>query len=418
MPELVALVRRHPLRERLRAQLMLALYRSGRQAEALERFDEGRRKLGEELGLEPGTRLRRLQADILTQDPGARLRSASCRRAGGARAAPAPPVRSPWPREAGWLPRWRSDAESLRRRRGTRLRRRRGGTLVRLDAAPRRVERRVSVGSTPGAISVGEGAIWAVDVDGQTISRVDPGSHEVGTFATARRPRTSRPVRVRSGWRAAARCREPSTPGPVGVDTRAVDPAARTVRARIRLPQTGGATTELTEDHVAVERDAVWAIAPDYAVVRIDPRTNRIVRTIRGLRAQAVAAGDAGVWVLGFDGTIARIDRGTNRIAARDRVRASAVASLAVGGGAAWVSAPGDGTVWRVQPGPRLVMRTIDVGAGVGDLSFGAGSLWAVNPLRGTLTRIDPDQSRGADRSGSAGRRAPSRPATRPSGLP
>jgi branched-chain amino acid transport system substrate-binding protein len=128
--------------------------------------------------------------------------------------------------------------------------------------------------------------------------------------------------------------------------------------------------------------------------VRIDPRTNRIVAPIRGLQARAIAAGDAGVWVLGVDGTIARIDRATNRVDARDRIRASAVASLAVGAGAAWVSAPGDGTVWRVQPGPRLVMRTIDVGTGVGDLSFGAGRLWAVNPLRGTLTRIDPADNR------------------------
>ena len=145
---------------------------------------------------------------------------------------------------------------------------------------------------------------------------------------------------------------------------------------------------------MAVERDAVWVISPDSAVVRIDPLTNRIVATIRGLQARAIAAGDAGVWVLGIDGTIARIDRASNRFEARDRVRASAVASLAVGGGAAWVSAPGDGTVWRIQPGPRLVMRTIDVGAGVGDLSFGAGSLWAVNPLRGTLVQIDPAGNR------------------------
>ena len=67
--ELETLVREHPLRERLRAQHMLALYRSGRQAEALEAYQDARRALVEELGIEPGRSLRELQQAILQQDP-------------------------------------------------------------------------------------------------------------------------------------------------------------------------------------------------------------------------------------------------------------------------------------------------------------------------------------------------------------
>ena len=68
-PELEALVAEHPLRERLHAQVMLALYRSDRQAEALDAYQRTRTRLSEELGLEPGGRLRTLQAQILNQDP-------------------------------------------------------------------------------------------------------------------------------------------------------------------------------------------------------------------------------------------------------------------------------------------------------------------------------------------------------------
>jgi DNA-binding SARP family transcriptional activator/nucleotide-binding universal stress UspA family protein len=67
--ELEALVAAYPLREQLRAKLMLALYRSGRQAEALEAFRQGRNALVDDLGLEPTASLRELEHAILVHDP-------------------------------------------------------------------------------------------------------------------------------------------------------------------------------------------------------------------------------------------------------------------------------------------------------------------------------------------------------------
>jgi predicted ATPase/class 3 adenylate cyclase len=67
--ELEGLVKEYPLRERLRALSMLALYRSGRQAEALAAYQEARRALVEELGIEPGKALRDLHQAVLNQDP-------------------------------------------------------------------------------------------------------------------------------------------------------------------------------------------------------------------------------------------------------------------------------------------------------------------------------------------------------------
>src|SRR5262249_26314567 len=67
--ELEALVGRHPLRERFRGQLILALYRSGRQAEALAAYRNCRSLLVGELGIEPSRSLHDLEAAILRQDP-------------------------------------------------------------------------------------------------------------------------------------------------------------------------------------------------------------------------------------------------------------------------------------------------------------------------------------------------------------
>jgi len=67
--DLEALVQLHPLRERIRGQLMVALYRAGRQADALRAYQDARTVLGDELGLEPSRELQRIEAAILAQDP-------------------------------------------------------------------------------------------------------------------------------------------------------------------------------------------------------------------------------------------------------------------------------------------------------------------------------------------------------------
>ena len=91
---LEALIADHPYRERLHAQLMLALYRSDRQADALQAYQNARRRLVEDLGIEPGAQLRELEQAVLAQDPAlalpVRRAGRGSRACGGSRPSPSP----------------------------------------------------------------------------------------------------------------------------------------------------------------------------------------------------------------------------------------------------------------------------------------------------------------------------------------
>ena len=189
VPELDALVRRHPLRERPRAQLMIALHRSGRQADALEAYDEGRRRLADELGLEPGNRLRRLHAEILADprasDPEPRRPEVSTHR--GRRSYVAAAVLAVLAVLGAGVAAvaGRDDAPRAPAERAATAA---GAALVRLDPRTGAVLRTVRAGGEPGAVAAGAGAVWSIDVDGQTIASVDPRSGAAATFATGATP--------------------------------------------------------------------------------------------------------------------------------------------------------------------------------------------------------------------------------------
>jgi DNA-binding SARP family transcriptional activator/ABC-type branched-subunit amino acid transport system substrate-binding protein len=385
--ELAAVARRHPLRERLRAQLMLALYRSGRQAEALESYAELRRTLVEERGLEPGRELRELQEAILRQDPAldasARTRPAvrSARRrrrwlAGlaGAGAAAAAIVLVVGQGGDAVPP-----ASSSR------------GFVAVVSPSSGAIQARVAVGATPSAVAVGDGRVWVLNADDQTLSRIDPRTRATDTFATGATP-TDLAAGQDAVWvGSGGRVRRVQAPGLVATSLARLDADTHAPRATIPLPRARATVTDAVTDHIAVGAGGVWVIGPDGRVLRIDPRTNRVMAAISGVRARAIAADAASVWTLADDGRVSRIDAATNALVGRGRIDATAVASIAAGRGGAWVSAPDDEALWRIVPGrgDRLVMSTVRVATGTTDLAYGAGALWAVNPLRGTLARID-----------------------------
>lgn len=384
VPELRALVRANPLREGFREQLMLALYRSGRQAEALEAYTDTRRQLNDELGLEPGPGLQRLQQRILVQDPALDFRPGAPRGADpprrrwgalvvvAAAAASAAIVAATVLASEGGGPTTDADA----------------GALLELDAVAGTRGTQIPVGRTPTAVAVGEGAIWLLDADARTVSRFDPDDRTISTFATGATP-TDIAVGAGGVWVGnGTRLSAAQFIGPVATSVARIDPTSRTERAEVALPRAGGALSNLVENHLAATDEALWAVAPDFSLVRIDAASSEITAVFRTFPVQAVAAGQAGVWALGTDGTVAHLDSRTGKVRAQTRVPATTVGGIGVGADAAWVTSPSDGTLWRVAARGKPTLGSIEVGAGAADVSVGADHVWVANPLAGTLTQV------------------------------
>jgi branched-chain amino acid transport system substrate-binding protein len=264
-----------------------------------------------------------------------------------------------------------------------------GGRVIAVDAASGEIDRRISVGRTPTAVAAGEGAVWIVDGDARTLLRIDQESGGVETLSTGATP-TDVAVGAGTVWVAnGERLDIAQFIGPVTTSVQRLDPETRSERATVELPFETGNISNLAENRVAVAGDAVWAVTPDYAVVRIEVATGVVTATANAVPAIAVAAGGAGVWALGQDGTVARLDERTARTVARARIPAP-VTAIAVGEDAAWVTSGPDGTLWRVAGGLTPSLGTTDLAPGVADVAVGAGAIWVVNPLAGTLTQVDP----------------------------
>ena len=388
VPELEALVSEHPLRERLRAFLMLSLYRSGRQAEALETYREGRQLLDNELGLEPGVELRDLERAILAHDPAldgpqrairrtARRRSGALLAAGGVLLLAAALTAVVLVRDRG--------GENISRVAGA----------VALDARTGKLLATVPLGAAPSSIAVGAGAVWVLDADDKTISVIDPETRSREVFSSSSTP-TDLAAGAGALWIGNAFPERPFSSKSYPESISRLDPETRVVVAKIRLPRpnvvqfnTSGGFDE--PQHIAVTNTAVWVIGADRGVYRIDPRTNKRVGRVKGIKATQIAAGNAGVWVIEFGDTtaVAKIDPRTNTITRRIEVAAQALTSLAVGARDVWAADPFGGVVWRIDPGPNH-QRTIPLDFGVTWVAVGAGAVWATNELAGLVYRIDP----------------------------
>lgn len=384
-PELQGLVNHHPLRERLRGQLMLALYRSGRKAEALRVYDEARRALAEELGLEPSESLRRLHRAVLTDDLALSHQDGS----------PAAPV--------GVVP-----APSFARRRSVSAaaviilaalvalgaflatRDSAGGLagvppnyVGMIDPKTNEIVAAIPVGIRPGPIAAGAGALWVGNTSDRNLTKIDPRKRSVvGTFSLDGRTPTGLAVGAGAVWVAHGRRGELSRVEPqFGEVTRTIALAARA----------HGAPT----GSVAVGGGFVWAAFGDSTLARIQPQTVRLSgSTLTGASPAAVVVSSGAVWVANSAAaTVQRFDPFTFE---EGPIRETSVGrrptAIAYGEGALWVANQEDDSVMRIEPSTNSTTQ-IRVGDEPAGVTVGAGAVWVANSGDGTVTRIDPAAS-------------------------
>ena len=400
IPELERRVEQAPLLERPRAQLMLALYRAGRQVEALERYREGRALLVEHAGVEPGPDLRELERAILTQDPALDLAPGQGRRAASGYSHAALAARGwsrvccsrRWSRHPYWLShgfssgtRARADRRELCRsdrsrqqpargsgaRRG-RARADRGGLRVALGrerlrqhrlahrSGHRNRRRRSRSTAIRRRSRSGPGSCGSRARGTRSVDRIDPQlNRRVQQRAGRKRPERHRDQpRRRVGDEPARRHRDGDR-----LDNRQRPRAPRMPdRARATSPTDSARSGSQTSRH-----------RPSRASIL---GTGGLQPITVGNGPEAVAVGDGSVWVANsLDGTVSRIDPNSNVVTTQSRsVRARRRCSRATArSGSPTATAAGSS---GSTPRRTRVVLTIIVGSGPQSLASIGGRIW------------------------------------------
>ena len=293
--ELETLVERHPLRERLRGQLMLALYRAGRQAQALQVYQDGRQHLAAELGLEPSEALRRLERQILEQDPELGASSRRTRPAIVPASAWRHPVRIA---VAGAVVLALALGVGAWRLAGEDAAHETAGAIA-LDPDTGALRETISFGTAPSSVAVGEGSVWVLDGDDKTVTQIDPETNDVRrVFSTS-----SRPTDIAAGAGAVWVGNGPSrglSDFPESVSR--IDPASGVVVGTIDLPPAAGGHAHRHRRLQPAEArgDAGGGLGrqsrPDGLA---DRPANEPRRRADRREGELIAAGEGDVWIVG-----------------------------------------------------------------------------------------------------------------------
>jgi DNA-binding SARP family transcriptional activator len=410
VPELRELVDEHPLRERLRAQLMAALYRCGRQAHALEAYRDGRRVLHDELGIEPGPALRELEQAILRQDP-----------ALGAPTRPPTPAKRPRRR---WLaPACIAAAIGAALAGGVVFGRPGGAKAVVvephsvavIDPGTNSLAKDIPVGGYPGPLAADDEFIYVSNIGDATMSRIFPDRMKV--YDTGSLSRATDLAAVDKHLWAADGGTPGHTPEPPGtvLNYDLLSASSRLIRV--------GPSVDGDEEQTTLAADGrgyeIWAgNKVTQTVTEVEPPTRTTVHGIvpGGLAVVGNSASSDTVWASDpLRDVVVRIDGDTGRVAGRIPVPGRP-ARIAADARAVWVIArdqagsggwqPTRGTapaVWRIDPTINERVAKISLPLTPIRIALGEGSVW-VTAMRvlsytgssadATVFRIDPASNR------------------------
>ena len=394
--ELESLTSADPYREPFHGQLILALYRSGRQADALAAYRRARDLLADDLGIEPGPELREMEARVLRQDSDLDLP----RRPG---AQPplvvvGPPARGDEPPD-GSTPADRP-TPGWRRRRSTAIAAAivaviaLVATLVPLvtkDAGPMielpangmavlhvrgdglEVTDSLELDRPPGHVTAGEGSLWVSSPEGHVVYRIDPARRSIVQ---------SIPVGAGSGEVVLGAGAAWVANGLDGTVSR-IDPGTNQVVDTIEVGS--------RPSGIAFGEGSLWVADPIRgALTTIDPESDRPDSAADPeIPPFAVAVGTHAVWATSASANrLMAIDPVTNRLTQNVGV-GGGPSAVAVGFGAVWVANSRDSTVSRIDPASGSVVSTIPVASGPSGIALGAGGVW-VSTGSGTVAQIDP----------------------------
>jgi ABC-type transport system substrate-binding protein/DNA-binding SARP family transcriptional activator len=370
--ELEQLARAHPLRERLQGLLLVALYRCGRQAEALEAYRATRHRFVEELGVEPTPELRHLERAILEQDPsleaprreraspgasarrigrrGVILAFAALLAIGGVAAILAVALSGEPARSLAAAP----------------------NSIGVVDGSRDVVRTVIRAGGEPGGIAAGEGAVWVTDTASDLVLRIGRDGRSVDRIPVGHRP-TGIAVGDGQVWVVNQLDRTVSE----------INPRALRQVGTVQVGNGAGA--------IAFGHGSIWvANATDYTLSRIDPESGDVTTIPLAGEPGGIAAGKQGMWVSSTStGQLLLVDANSNSVSQSVPI-GNGPQGVAVGGGSVWVANTPDGTVTRFDPGDGRI-RKLTVGEAPTGVAYGDGGLWVASSRSGKVMRIDPE---------------------------